>query len=264
MESTMCLILIAKNRHPTWDLVIAANRDEFYQRPASIANYWPDRSYLLAGRDLNAGGTWLGVDTQGRIAAITNVRQVPLQAGNRSRGELVCEFLDNQTKASEFIPHYSFDDYAGFNLLVDDGQQTHCLSNRHPAHPIGEGVFGLSNAGFEAPWPKVERGKQGLALALKAHDLSSALFELLHDDVRASDQDLPDTGVGIELERLLAPIFIQSPDYGTRASTVILRNREQLIFIEKSYSNDGRISNEVSFTLSLPMTETCGLSQADE
>ncbi len=260
----MCLILIAKNRHPQWNLVIAANRDEFYQRPASIANYWQDRSHLLAGRDLTAGGTWLGVDLCGRIAAITNVRQVPLLNGQRSRGELVCEFLDSQHTANDFMPRHSLQEYGGFNLLIDDGQHARCLSNRNPTQPLGDGIFGLSNAGLETPWPKVERGKALLSQALESSDISSSLFALLRDDFSAKDEDLPDTGVGIELERLLAPIFIQSPDYGTRASTVVLRSSEELLFIERSYAANGSMANEAAFRLSLPKTGTSDSSLTGE
>jgi len=247
----MCLILIAKNSHPQWNLVIAANRDEFYQRPASNANYWQDRPHLLAGRDLSAGGTWLGVDQRGRVAALTNVRKLPLEAGACSRGELVCQFLDHDNSAANALHGIHGEQYGGFNLLVDDGLESYCHSNCYSSNKLTDGIHGLCNATLNTPWPKTERGKRLLNEALQQQNLVPALFEILTDQYCAADDMLPDTGVGIELERVLAPIFIQSPDYGTRVSTVILRSEQQLVFIERGYDANKKTIHEVDYVITL-------------
>jgi len=251
----MCLIIFGLNSHPTWDLVVAANRDEFYQRPASIANFWHDHSHLLAGRDLTAGGTWLGVDRRGRFAALTNVRQQDRADMPLSRGELVVKFLQGDSEPEHFHNNVSSEKYGGYNLILDDGNSHWYHSNRYTSQELQKGVYGLSNGELNCRWPKVEGGVNDFNIALESENLEQALLELLLNSMPAKDEDLPDTGVGIEIERKLSPRFIKSPDYGTRVSTIILRNHEKLIFIEHQHQPEGET---IRFELSRQSSGTYG------
>ena len=251
----MCLIVFALNAHPEWDLVVAANRDEFYQRPAAIANYWPDKPHILGGRDLAAGGTWLAVDRRGRFAALTNVRRQDRSDMPRSRGELVTHYLDGDHSPQHFHSTVPAPNYGGYNLLLNDETSTWYHSNRQPSRALVNGIYGLSNAELNSPWPKVEGSVEDFGHALQSNALEENLFQLLRDDQRAEDAYLPDTGVGLELERLLSPRFIASPDYGTRVSTVVLRNRDRMVFIERQHVPNGE---EVRFELSRQSSGTYG------
>lgn len=218
----MCLILLAYRQHPDYALVVAANRDEFYERPSLPAHLWEDAPEVLAGRDLRAGGTWLGVTRTGRFAAVTNVREPGQPEAPRSRGELPQAFLLSTTPSAHYAARIEHNAYAGFNLLHWDGETLYYSSNRAPARPLPPGIYGLSNASLDSPWPKVETGVKALERALSREDLGEALLDLLEDRGQPPDEALPDTGVGLELERLLAPCFIRSERYGTRASTALL------------------------------------------
>lgn len=251
----MCLIVFALNAHPEWDLVVAANRDEFYQRPAAIANYWSDKPHILGGRDLAAGGTWLAVDRQGRFAALTNIRQSDRSDMPLSRGELVTQFLDNQHTPKDFHTTVTAHDYGGYNLILDDTANTWYHSNRYPSQKLSQGIYGISNGTLNSDWPKVSTSVAEFQTALTSNDLESALFDLMQNDTEAPDAALPDTGVGLAMERLLSPRFIRATDYGTRVSTVILRNREKLIFIEQQHVPMG---TTVRFELSRQSSGTYG------
>lgn len=230
----MCLILFALDAHPEHRLVVAANRDEFYARPTAPAGWWPDAPEVLAGRDLRAGGTWMGVTRGGRFAAVTNYREMaPPPPDAPSRGALVTGFLRAEGGAGEWMralaPRALA--YAGFNLLAGEaGGPLLWLSNRAEEGPreLGPGVYGLSNALLDTPWPKVERGKAGLraALAGAGEALEASLFRVLADAEPAPDAALPRTGVGTERERALSSLFIATPEYGTRSSTVLLAGRD--------------------------------------
>ncbi|MBD0370277.1 MAG: NRDE family protein [Pyrinomonadaceae bacterium] len=244
----MCIILLAHEAHPEYTLVLAANRDEFYGRPTREAHFWKDAPDTLAGRDLERGGTWLGVTRTGRIAAVTNYREPGARIENApSRGLLVSDFLAADEGAYEYLarlqPRASL--YNGFNLIVGDGCELCYFSNRGgEPQTIRSGVHGLSNHLLDTPWPKVERGREALEKVLESDALSiEAIFKVLADDARAQDEALPETGVGLELERMLSPLFIESQVYGTRSSTVILFNRQgEVIFIERTFnrSSGGR------------------------
>src|SRR5450631_1476340 len=166
----MCLILIAHRADPRYPLVVAANRDEFFRRPTAPADYWPDAAHVLGGRDLEKGGTWMGVDTDGRWAAVTNYRDgTSAGPGTRSRGELVAGFLRGSARAQDHIASVEPDarEYHGFNLLAGDRAGIHYLSNREQGSMmLATGVYGLSNHLLDSPWPKVERGKLALRAAL--------------------------------------------------------------------------------------------------
>lgn len=253
----MCLILLAWRAHPSYRLVVAANRDEEHARPTSNANFWPDAPEILAGRDLRSGGTWSGVTRSGRFAAVTNFRD-PADRATRatSRGALVAEFLRSGVSAARFLQRLRPEafDFAGFGLFVFDGTELGYFSNRGDTLRILEpGIYGLSNHLLDTPWPKVQRGKQRLAAALANADddatLSEELFRYLGERTIADDGELPDTGVGLERERLLSPPFVLSEFYGTRSSTVtLLREDGQIVVEERTFSAEGRAVAQESFT----------------
>jgi len=246
----MCILLTAWHDHPDYELIVAANRDEFHTRPALPAAAWTDYPGVLAGRDLEAGGTWLGVAGDGRFAAVTNVRRPGQPAGQRSRGMLVAEFLAQAPPTETYGQHLraNADRYAGVNLVFADRAKLYAWSNRdNRLRALAPGVYGLSNAALDDEWPKVSRLKAAYARhrALSGEALASALLATLRDDERASDEALPDTGVGLAAERMLSPIFINGGAYGTRCSSVVLRDRAgHLSFIERRYDADGNISGE--------------------
>jgi uncharacterized protein with NRDE domain len=219
----MCLILLSWQAHPDFPLVVAANRDEFFARRTASAEFWADAPTILAGRDLEAGGTWQGITRHGRIAALTNYRDPSQQKQNApSRGRLVADFLAGTQGIDTYLDELETTAYNGFNLLLGDGQRLVAYSNiARERHELAPGVYGLSNALLDTPWPKVGAGKTALTAALAALPDETALYHLLRDDRRHPDERLPSTGVSLEWERLLSAAFIRSPDYGTRCSTVV-------------------------------------------
>ncbi len=231
----MCLILFAYQQHPRYPLIVAANRDEFFERPTAPSDIWP-ASNILAGRDLRAGGSWMGLNIDnGRFAAVTNVRQFNTNgedggSGARSRGELVSQFLLDDCASHDYLRKLEQQqgDYSGYNLLVGDHQQLHYASNngsQNPGRQLSAGLYGLSNGVLDQAWPKVQRGKRALTAALDNNgqeELLEQLLEILSDHEHAEDKDLPDTGIGIEAERILSPLYICGEHYGTRASTALL------------------------------------------
>jgi uncharacterized protein with NRDE domain len=252
----MCLILLALDTHPDYALVLAANRDEFYDRPTAPAAFWDDAPGVLAGRDLRAGGTWLGIDRRGRVAAVTNYRQGTREAAAaRSRGHLVSDYLTATMDGAAHMARVERDAglYNGFNLLCGQVGALHYFSNREgPARRLGAGVYGLSNHLLDSPWPKVTTGKTGLTGLLSATGkaLLASLFTLLSDRRQAADDALPRTGVSPEWERLLSSAFIASPEYGTRSSTVVLVGRGGgTVFVERSFGPGGAPAGERRFEI---------------
>jgi uncharacterized protein with NRDE domain len=236
----MCLITLAWQAHPDYPLILAANRDEFYQRAATPARFWDESPLLLAGRDLSAGGTWLGVTRQGRVAALTNYREPGAARGERSRGLLVSAFLQGDSDPMAYAQAVAGEGehYGGFNLLLGTPHEMVVVSNRGmaPRH-LPAGVHGLSNHLLDTPWPKVEKAKSALSAQLAA-PTDVALLQLLADHEIAADAQLPDTGVGLMMERMLSPLFIRSPQYGTRVSTVLMVGRGRIHFTEQTF-NEG-------------------------
>lgn len=257
----MCLIFIAYKHHPRYPLVVAANRDEFYARPAAPAHFWPERPDLLAGRDLLGGGTWLGITRQGRFAAVTNYREPGVTRKDvPSRGQLVTEFLSGADRPVDYLRRVSArgGEYNGFNLLVRDEHELGWYSNRAGgAQALSPGVYALSNHLLDTQWPKVARGRAGFESALSEDDLGEdQLLDLLADNTAALEEDLPDTGVGPDLERVLSPIFINSEHYGTRSSTVLsVDTVGQVKFVERSFGSDGRAQGRVEYEFSLESGE---------
>lgn len=251
----MCLLAFAIDPTPDVRLVVAANRDEFYERPTSAAAFWADHSQILGGRDLQGGGTWLGVTRAGRFAALTNLRDPRAGNAGPTRGELPAGFLASERSAGDWAddigPRRTL--YRGFNLVVFDGSEGRYVSELADAPaPVASGVHALSNARLDVPWPKVRRIGRGVRHALatgRAVD-TEELFQLLTDEQVAPDEELPDTGVGLELERALSPTFIRGATYGTRCSTVVVWMRGGGgTFEERSFGPRGVEIGRVRFTL---------------
>lgn len=244
----MCLIVFAYDCHPDYRLILAANRDEFYRRPTAAAGFWADCPGVLAGRDLEAMGTWLGITESGRFAALTNYRDPAAhKADARSRGELVQAYLCGRLSPGEYLAGVREGGclYNGFNLLVGDAGSLLYYSNRSGAiETVTAGIHGLSNRLLDTPWPKVERAKAHLAECVAASGAApEPLFTLLADRSAATDNELPDTGVGLAWERLLSPVFIASPDYGSRSSTVLAIDRHGRVdFYERNWPEGRTLS----------------------
>lgn len=234
----MCLIAMGIDESRRFPLVVAANRDEFFSRPANRLAWWKadaDGPNILGGRDLDGGGTWLGLTAQGRLGMLTNVRDPKRHDPQApSRGRIVHEWLAARESVDQFWMRTALSGYNGFNLIAADFVAGECFwASNTGAHPqrLERGIHGVSNAGLDTPWPKVIALKARLHEAIDTHDevdvLASALFAALADRSVAGDELLPDTGVGLARERELAPAFIRTPDgrYGTRCSTLVITER---------------------------------------
>ena len=238
----MCLILFAYKVHPKYKLMVAANRDEFYQRPTAPVHYWEDDPEILAGRDLEKLGTWMGVTKTGRFAALTNYRDPKeVTQGKRSRGELVANALQYKGDIKEYMQSLvrNNDTYPGYNLLAGDSDELYYYSNvEKELITVTPGIYGVSNHLLNTTWPKVQTGKEGLAAILDSNqeDLVEPLLTLLQKADQAPDEELPQTGVSLDLERLLSPMFIKSDNYGTRSSTVLLMNEQEIHYVERVFT----------------------------
>ncbi len=258
----MCLIFIAHQAHSDYPLVVAANRDESHQRRTQAAQFWTDEPELLAGRDLEAQGTWMGVHRgSGRFAAITNYRGPSVNLTNPpSRGSLVSSFLRGSDRALDFLQRLSDQgsQYNGFSLLVHDGKTLASYCNREgQPQELSPGVYGLSNRVVNTPWPKVVSGRQELSTQLaEGPPNSQDLFAILTNRQPAADSELPETGIGKEREKQLSPRFILGDEYGTRSSTILIINQHgHAQFDERSYDTDGSLHTEVNFTFDLNVTQ---------
>lgn len=270
----MCLILFAWKSHPDYPLVVAANRDEFYERDTDSIGWWDEHPHLLAGRDradvLGSPGTWLGFTKTGRFAALTNVRAPSEKNPDaRTRGELSLKYLIGQHKPHEFVQHHAkrFEQYNGFNLLMADlsdpeNAEMHWVSNRlmmgqnvrprkvFPKNALTPGVYGLSNAMLDTPWPKVNHRVAAFAqtLAMDSGELKNAdhYLRILADTHEASPQELPSTGVNKDWEKALSAAFIKTPSYGTRSSTVLrVRKDGQFEMVERRFDANGTVGHDV-------------------
>lgn len=262
----MCLIALAWQVHPRYRLALIANRDELHARAAAPAGPDPERADVYGGRDFVQGGSWLMVSTRGRLAAVTNVRAgLAAEAAPRSRGALVRGFAHGDASAGDWLaalrPHAR--DYGRFNLVLWDGAALMFASN-HPhyaEHAIAPGVHAMSNGTFDAPWPKSTHATQALSewLASPAAEgrgdstAIAPLLDALADTTTAPDAALPDTGVGLELERALSPPFVRNARYGTRCSSVVLVGPEAITFAERRYGPEAQVLGESIETLPLPL-----------
>jgi uncharacterized protein with NRDE domain len=251
----VCLALIAIDAHPRYALVLAANRDEFHQRPAAPAAWWKDErgAPILAGRDLEHGGTWLGVTPDGRFAFVTNVREPGRHDPDApSRGVLVPALLRDARPPLDALASIvgGARGFNGFNLVGGEGACAAFGSNRHgEAVALRRGIHGVSNANLDTPWPKLVRAKAGLAAWMAAGvDDFDALWPVLADRTLARDDELPHTGIARERERLLSAPFIVSDGYGTRCSTIVAMSREGNVqFVERSFDASGALAHEAQF-----------------
>ena len=250
----MCLVLIAYQSHPGYPLIIAANRDEFFQRPAHSARYWEDHPQILGGRDLRCGGTWMAVDRRGRMAAVTDYREPSEQKQNlRSRGFLVTDYLLGDDSAQDYLRELSahINEYDGFNIFAGDVSALYFYGSylRQPLQ-MQSGVHGISNGDLDYPWPKVKKGKDALLKIIDECDTieQESLFAVLLDREVPDDKLLPDTGVGIKLERMLAPVFVSGGDYGTRSSTVLIMDSgKRVYFSERNFDAEGKQQESVEY-----------------
>lgn len=262
----MCLILFAIDTHASLPLIVAANRDEFYQRPTLPAHFWSDHPHVLAGRDLEAGGTWMGMTQDGRFAALTNYRTPSQQRNSNllSRGKIVADFLTaDSTKA---LSAQSFaekiietgDQYSGFNLLLrDESNFIYCNNQNGEISRLSSGVYALSNHLLDTPWPKVEIGKRDLQEFIESTSenvlhsekpaLAEHLFSILNNKQQASDATLPNTGIDKQMEQLLSSLFIESTHYGTCCSTTVLMDAQQHVYFhEKNYYQQAHKTGQFS------------------
>ena len=270
----MCLILFAWKSHPDYPLVVAANRDEFYERDTEAMTWWPEHPHVLAGRDradvLGSPGTWMGFTKSGRFAALTNVRAPSEKNPDaRTRGEISLRYLTGQHKPHSYIQENAkrFDQYNGFNLLMADlsdpeNAEMHWVSNRlmmgqnirprkvFPEQALSPGVYGLSNAMLDTPWPKVNHRVAAFAqtLAMDSGQLKNSdhYLRLLADTHEASPQELPKTGVSNDWEKALSAAFIKTPSYGTRSSTILrVRKDGQFEMVERRFDANGTVGHDV-------------------
>jgi uncharacterized protein with NRDE domain len=255
----MCLIVFAWNQHPRYRLVLVANRDEFYARPTQAAHWWASPPGLLAGQDLAAGGTWLGITRNGRWAALTNYRD-PAQFGRpaRSRGDLPLGYLAGTQPSADYLValHPEAAAYNGFNLLAGDLSQLNYYSNyQGQVRPLAPGVYGLSNHLLNTPWYKVQTAQARLQQVLAAPELATeTLLDLLHLPQPPPDDQVQRTGLPLEKERMLAPLFIASPDYGTCSTAALLIGHEGQVWLAERNHNPLRPPATQQFEFSLEPT----------
>lgn len=247
----MCLILFAYRAHPRYPLVVAANRDEWFRRPSAPASFWTDQPNVLAGRDLEQGGTWLGITRTGRFAALTNFRDPGSKRESApSRGALVSGFLEGENGALPYAARLVAEpaSYNGFNLLAADADTlTYVASRTGEARSLSPGVYGLSNGLLDEPWPKVVKGREALCALLDQPFGPEDLLAVLKDHAQAPDAALPSTGVSLEWERLLSAMHIVADGYGTRCATALVVDVEHRVtFVERTFDPTGRAVGEVA------------------
>lgn len=240
----MCLILFSWKTHPKYKLIVAANRDEFYARPTAPADFWPEYPTILAGKDLKAGGTWLGIEKSGYFAAVTNYRDLSSMKENAiSRGDLIKNYLLSKNEPERYVKEVAKnkDNYNGFNLLVSDLKELYYYSNKeNKSQELDKGIYGLSNHLLNTPWPKVVSGKAQFESLLQDETIAiDPLFKLLQNIDQPEEELLPSTGISKDLERALSSIFIKTGDYGTYCSTVLLVDNDgDCSFEERTYATD--------------------------
>lgn len=250
----MCLIVFSWQPETEQPLVLLANRDEVLERPAYPLSWWPEYN-ILAGRDLQALGTWLGVNSFGSFAALTNIRNPYLAEGDSSRGQLLVDYLDTNTDPATFVKSIARlkDHYSGFNILCGNLHELWFYhSEDDEPYPLPAGVYGLCNASLDTPWPKLVRLRQQFSQLLFAQADSHAFMALMQDPTQAEDQFLPKTGVPLAVERVLSSIFIQEESYGTRCSSLLRLNKTKpSSFFEQTYGNNGLITSQVQIDFSV-------------
>jgi uncharacterized protein with NRDE domain len=252
----MCILFVAVNQHKNYPLIIAANRDEFFNRPTQESHLWDSKHRIIAGKDLQAGGTWMGINNQGYVASLTNIRDPnKICTEAITRGELVSHYLQNPIKNYQDILSNSRDNYNGYNLLFGKWDELAVYNNHlDQIQQLTNGYYGLSNASLNSPWPKINKGVGKLEeYCQDGHDINpDILFKLLLDKSLAADEDLPKTGVPIDWERRLSSIFIIGEEYGTRSSTVLKVDKQHKVtWHERTYDNTATCTSSQSFHFSI-------------
>ena len=244
----MCLVVVAWQQHPHYPLVVAGNRDEFHERPTAALDFWDDQPDIAGGRDLKARGTWLAVNRNGRFATVTNFRDAAIADNRlRSRGHLVTEFLRSTESAGDYLSGIDGDAYAGFNLLVADGNSFGWYSNRGgEAIILPPGIYGLSNALLDSPWHKVTSRKAAMAGLISREQVTTLdLFDLLSDQSRAPEAEVEVGRLPFETAHAITAPFIVQPDYGTRCSSAVLADKNGHWQIsERRFAPDGTTTGE--------------------
>lgn len=251
----MCLIAFAYKAHPKYKLILTANRDEFYARPTAAADWWTDYPFILGGRDLQAQGTWMAISKDGRFAAVTNYRDLHnIRDDARSRGDLPTNFLVENLSSVEYAQEVfkRGPEYNGFNLLVMDDDMAHVSNYDDQVNVLTPGIYGLSNALLDTPWPKVTKAKEDFQSVIETDfEMEDLIGVMLNTDL-ASDDRLPDTGLDYEREKAISAMCIVTPDYGTCCTTVITIDYQgQVEFIEKSYPVGDRMDQIASFSFNI-------------
>ncbi|MEO7014760.1 MAG: NRDE family protein [Dokdonella sp.] len=246
----MCILLIAIEALPDWPLLLLGNRDEFHARPSTVVESWRGAPDCLGGLDLKAGGSWLALRNDGRFASVTNLRSGLPAQGPRSRGALVREFVLGNESAAEFGQRVldQIDEYGPFNLVFGDRSGVSLIDGSSAAlQRLPVGIHVVGNGPFASAWPKVERLRTRFTSAIRRGDRDDdSLLALLADTSQPDDAELPDTGVGAHLERMLAPIFIRGEQYGTRVSSLVMRHEDGSVFFrERSFGPLGASIDEV-------------------
>jgi uncharacterized protein with NRDE domain len=260
----MCTVLFSFKTHPEYPLILASNRDEFYERPTSSADFWEEAPDLLAGRDLKECGTWLGITKTGRIATLTNFRApASMRDDAPTRGKLVSNYLLSGKDPDTYFNDMRFKahEYNGFNLLFGYVSELYYFSNKDHGfcRKVAPGLYGLSNHLLDTPWPKVVRGKKlfGDIVSRDGSVTSESIFDVLADTYQPDDSLLPNTGVGLKWERILSPIFVQSPVYGTQFSTVIMVDKKNRVsFTERAFQSRSVQYTERTFEFILTNDKT--------
>lgn len=254
----MCILFVAVNEHKDYPLIIAANRDEFFKRPTSESHFWPNSPTVLAGKDLQAGGTWMGINESGYLASLTNIRAPEtIKTGTISRGELVSQYLHQYPSVTSFHEQLSASrkQYNGYNLLFGHWDNLAVYNNHtNQLQQLSSGFYGLSNAELNSPWPKINKGVNRLEQICSSNKdiIPKQLFDILLDTSQAEDEKLPKTGVPIEWERQLSSIFIRSKNYGTRSSTLLTINQSQHVnWFERTYDEQANLRSEKNYHFSM-------------
>ncbi|WP_424962780.1 NRDE family protein [Ekhidna sp.] len=247
----MCLITFAYKVHPKYKFILVANRDEFYARPTAVAHWWEDHKEILGGRDLQAKGTWMAIHKSGRFAAVTNYRDIQnIKADAKSRGDLPVNFLlskDRPTVYSRGVKKEG-EKYNGFNLITLDNELAHVSNYDQDIHLLDPGVYGLSNALLDTPWPKVEKAKRAFNTLIQQPFQLEQLIEMMQDTETAPDDQLPETGLDYEREKAVSAMCIRTSDYGTCCTTAVtIDNDGNVSFMEKTHPVSGRKEGTVTF-----------------
>ncbi|MCF8261425.1 MAG: NRDE family protein [Melioribacteraceae bacterium] len=251
----MCLVAFAYKSHPKYKLIMVANRDEFLDRPTAAANWWEEHPEILSGKDLKAGGSWMGINKYGKIAVLTNYRLPELNINSsNSRGEIVINFLKESLEAKIYSQQLVAEKFAGYNLIFGNVDELFYINNRKSSlQKIDNGIHLLSNAELDTPWFKTERIKGRFTEIIKSDKINSGdLFEMMKDTKKANFGELPNTGIGRIKEKLISSAFIKSPTYGTRSTTILkIGNSGQVTFIERSFDRlfKGRVTRKIDFDL---------------